>query len=137
MKRLVCLLLVSALLCAGVLPASAANKETVSPCFTYIYSTKTTFSINKDTGVAHCYATCEAASGVTIKIVGTLQRSTTSGWEDVCSWTVSGTLLVTLDKSRTVPSGYNYRFVAKYYIIHTLATAVLESDTETRYYNYP
>lgn len=137
MKRLVCLLLVSVLLCAAILPASAANKETVSPCFTYIYSTKTTFSIDTTTGVAHCYAKCSAASGVTIKIIGTLQRSTASGWEDVCSWTVSGTSLVTLNKTRTVPRGYNYRFVAKYYIIHTLATAVLESTTETRYYNYP
>lgn len=137
MKRLVCLLLVSVLLCAGVLPASAANKETVSPCFTYIYSTQTTFSIDETTGIAHCYAKCMAASGVTIKIVGTLQRSTTSGWEDVCSWTVKGSSYVDLNKTKVVPRGYNYRFVANYYIIHTLATAVLESDTETRYYNYP
>ncbi len=138
MKRIVCLLLVGILLCASVVPVSATEDTTISPRFTYISSTATGFRIDTEPGVAVCYAKCETYSeSVTIKIVGSLQQYKSSQWTQIASWTVSGTGgLVILDRLKAVSKGYNYRFVATYYIYNSTGT-LLESSSATRYYSYP
>lgn len=137
MKRIVCLLLVGVLLCASIVPVSATEDTTVSPRFTYISSTATGFRIDTDPGIAVCYAKCETYSdSVTVKIIGSLQQYKSSAWTQIYSWTVTGTRVVILDRLRAVSKGYNYRFVATYYIYNS-AGAVVESSTTTRYYSYP
>ena len=134
MKRMICLVLVCVLLCSVIVPASAVSGETPTPYFTYIHSLSVSLDIDSY-GIANCYAKCQAASGYTIKIVGSLQRFNANKWTELCSWTTTGTTLVILDRQRAVTSGYNYRFVAKVYI-YDAGGAFLESGIATRYYDY-
>ena len=137
MKRIVCLLLVGIILCASIAPVSATEDTTISPRFTYISSTATGFRIDTEPGIAVCYAKCETYSeSETIKIVGSLQQYKSSKWTQIYSWTVTGTGVAILDRLRAVSKGYNYRFVATYYIYNSAGT-LLESSSTTRYYNYP
>lgn len=135
MKRIISLLLITTLLFALTTPASAAVIEPIEPCFSYIYSTAATFRIDESTGIAYCYARCSAENGVTIRINGALQQYTNGSWSPVTSWTTSGTTLVLLDKQRAVYSGYNYRFIARFYIFDSDGN-ILESDYIIRTYNY-
>lgn len=136
MKRIVCLLLVSILLCTAIIPASAAVIEPDEPCFNYIRSTSITLLIDESTGIASCYARCYSLNDtVTIKISGTLQQYKSGKWENMCGWVQFGTTVVIMDKQVTVSSGYQYRFVANYYIYDSEGN-LLESSTATRTCNY-
>lgn len=135
MKRFLCLLLVSSLLFLLAAPTSAAVVDPVEPCFNYIRSDAITFRIDESTGIAYCYARCSANGGVTIKIVGTLQQYINGGWSSISSWTSIGTSFITLDKARSVYSGYQYRFYARFYIYDSNGN-FLESDFQAKTYDY-
>lgn len=135
MKRFISILLVSALLVALAVSASAAVVDPVEPCFNYIRSDALTFRVDESTGIAYCYARCTASSGMTIKIVGTLQQYKNGGWSNVNSWTSIGTTFITLDKQWAVYNGYQYRFYARFYIYDSDGN-FLESDFQVRTYDY-
>lgn len=133
MKKIVAILLLGVLLCGMILPAAALDP--VAPCYKKIISTHIDFTINETTGIARCYASCVAESGVTIKIDGTLQQYTGGSWVYVTSWSVSGTRSVALDKQYAVYRGYKYRFIARFYIYDANGSFV-ESDMLSRIYDY-
>lgn len=118
-----------------VLPTSAAVVDPVAPQFKKIISTSVSFYIDEKTSIAYCYADCIAESGVTIKIVGTLQQYANGSWVYVTSWTTTGVGTAVLDKQYKVASGYKYRFIARFYIYDSNGSFV-ESDMISRIYDY-
>ena len=135
MKKIVCLLLVTVLLCSAILPASAAVVDPIAPQYKRIVSLALRLSIDESTGIASCYARCLADSDVTIKIKGTLQQYSNGSWVYVNSWTKSGVRLVVLDEKWAVYSGYKYRFVATY-SVYGSDGGFIESDTMSQIYDY-
>lgn len=135
MKKLISILLLGALLCGMILPASAAVIDPVAPQFKKIISTTVSFYVDEGTGIAHCYASCIAESDVTIKITGTLQQYTNGSWVYVTSWTTTDVGVAVLDKQYKVASGYKYRFIARFYI-YDANGSFIESDMISRIYDY-
>lgn len=136
MKRILTLLLVSALLFALAAPASAATVEPAQPYFNYIRIASIDFSIDESTGIAYCFADCSANTGVSIVINGTLQQYEEGDWTGVKSWVNVGSGYVAMDKQRAVYSGEHYRFYVTYKIYNTAGT-LLESHTASKSYYYP
>ena len=136
MKRILTLLLISALLLSLATPVSAATVAPVQPRFAYINATTVGLEIDTDTGIAGCYAECTADVGVTVKIVGTLQQYKNGGWNDVKSWTNICTQIARIDKQWAVYSGYQYRFYVTFEIYNSLGT-LLETHNSSRTYYDP
>lgn len=136
MKRILTLLLVILLVLSGISSASAATADPVQPRFVYINSTAVDLVINENTGIANCYARCTANTGMTVKIIGTLQQYKNGRWNDVKSWTLICTQVASMDKQWAVYSGYQYRFYVAFEIYNSLGT-LLETHTSSKSYYYP
>lgn len=119
-------------------PAFAAlpDDTIVSPQYTYIRTITANISIDEDTGIATCKATCLSASGYTVEVVCQLQRYSGSSWTTLKTWTASGTRYASVNENWAVSSGYTYRVYVSYRIRNT-AGSLLESTTGSDSYVYP
>lgn len=94
------------------IPAEAADppaSDGVAPCNIDIGLLTAALSIDGN-GKACCDGFVRArTSSNKVYITMTLQRSSGNSWEDVKSWSTSGTPSATLAKERYVVSGYYYR----------------------------
>lgn len=136
MKRILTLLLISALLMTLAAPVSAAVVEPAQPHFTYIHLLDKRISIDENNETAVCYANCTVDTGLTIVINGTLQQYKNGNWIDLKSWVTVGSRYASMDKSWTVSSGYLYRFSVTYKVYNS-SGVLLESHSASASCFYP
>lgn len=114
MKRKLCsiislILILSSLL---ILPASAADTEeeiTVTPRYVNIALMNASGKIDSN-ALAYCYGYVETANtSYTINLSMSLQRYKNGEWNNVKTWTTSGTGTAEMGKYWYVTSGYYYR----------------------------
>ena len=125
MKKVIPLLLVVILLALWVLPVTTlALEEGASPRFDYISRVSTNVSINKNTGIATCTATCWAPTAASVKLVCRLQQYKNGTWSTVKTWSDTGTQQAGLAKQRAVYSGYTYRTYTSCYAYNAAGTLI-------------
>jgi hypothetical protein len=137
MKKIYALILVTVLLISTAIPANAALPEQPAvPYYNHIDSYSVNLTINQNSGVASCTATCYTAGSNTIEIEYNLQRYLGSYWGTVKTWTSSGTSYASINQSWAVYSGYTYRGKATYRVYNSAGT-LLETGSATKTYSYP
>ncbi|MBQ8163418.1 MAG: hypothetical protein IJZ93_03505 [Clostridia bacterium] len=139
MKRFLTLSLVVLMLCTIIIPVSAANyDDQVMPCYNNVLTVNREFQISED-GVGTVtlnyigYATTTGAT-----ITSKVQKSTTSGWQDVtgAAWTdetstIYATINHTVDLTGTGTG--TYRLVYEFEIRGSGAADEISGTVEATY----
>lgn len=132
MKKSISIALVLCVLLSLSIPAVSANGIiSIVPYYTYISSMRAELVISA-LGIATCEGKISSynASASTGKVVVTLQKKDGT-WQDVKSWTTTGSALNTVGSDLYVVSrGYYYRVHVTGTIYNSSGTA-LETDTLT------
>ena len=133
MKKLICFCLSLLMVFAMAVPASAADTNSltsnslISPNFTNIWSISAGLGISS-TGKAHYSGSVDASSNsYTAELTVSIQKSTTSGWTTIKSWSGSGS-----GQSGLIVEGYYYVDHGTYRVcstakIYSSAGALLET----------
>lgn len=125
MKKVIPLLLVVILLALWVLPVTTlALEEGASPRFDYISRVSTNVSINKNTGIATCTATCWAPTAASVKLVCRLQQYKNGTWTTIKTWSDTSTHQGSIAQQRAVYSGYTYRTYTSCYAYNAAGTLI-------------
>ena len=102
------------------------NKDDYVVRFSTIY--KTSYSITKSGLTVTCNALLIANQSTNLKIVMTLQKSTSNGWTDVKTWTKTGTgTRLSMEETKVINIFSTYR-------LRVTFTAGNESYTTYAYY---
>lgn len=125
MKKLFCMLLCVALLLTLTVPAKAALN------YTYIDSISSTLTFDDFWGVANCSGTVDSLDDSLMEIEVTLQINGDNGWEDLKTWTSTGTYCVNAGGSWAVARGEQYRLYVTAYVYNE-AGRIVESGTQTQ-----
>lgn len=138
MKRIFSLALALVLFVSAFTPCLAAQGEgpSVMPCSMYITTYTLDFDINTSTGVTTSYADCTLAQNYEVQIVCELQRYNNSKWNTIKTWTSSGMIVASLNKTLAVPSGYTYRAYFTFKVYNNSGT-MLESVSNSKSVYYP
>lgn len=107
MKRFVSMTL--ALLLAFSLALTVSAAQAVQPRLIYLSDATCTLSFNTSTGAATCTARAATIENLEIQMECKLQRYNNNKWNNAKTWNVSGMECATLNKTWTVPGGYDYR----------------------------
>ena len=112
MKRFLSLAL--AIMLMLTFAATVSAEQAVNPRYLYITETNTGIRLNSSTGAVICEASARTQNNMEIQIECKLQRFNNSKWNNVKTWTASGTGSASISKSWSVPGGYDYRIYATY-----------------------
>lgn len=116
-KRALCLLLVVALLTAGM----GVFASDIAPCYTGTSFISTDLSISS-TGKASCSGVISLYSNYTATLTMKLQQYNGSYWTTIQTWSTSDSK--SLSKSYYVSSGYSYRVVTSAKVYNSSGTYV-------------
>lgn len=113
----------------------ATTVANVEPRFAYINGLYSNLDIDND-GIASCDASILAnGSRFTINVTCTLQRITQNGTKTVATWYRSSNGILNFHESKSVESGYQYRFNIYGEIIGSTGS-VLETFSKSCYHDY-
>lgn len=90
----------------------------------YVNLRNVTASLSISNGTATCNSKLTMQTNKSCSITMTLQKKSGSSWENIKTWSKSGTGDLALKESRSVPKGETYR---------VKATGTCGSESETRY----
>lgn len=138
MKRLLKMVLTVSLVLVLAIHCYASGTEgpVVSPRYAYIRDSEVILTINEDTGIAKCEASCDAFAEYTVQVVYKLQKNTGTYWATLKTWYTSGTETAGLYGECGVVSGYTYRAYVTF-SVYDSAGNLLDSDTVTYNCVYP
>ena len=129
-------------LTAALSPASAVNvaedtpQEVIEPRYTGLVQLLTSLDISPS-GTASCMGKATIRSGYTGDLTVILQRSTDGrNWNNVATWTASGSGSVVISRSITVVSGYQYQVVSSIDISTNSGSFVEDSEIASRVVEY-
>ena len=138
MRRLLSVVLTMTLILLSANTALAAVPESseIVPMYNYIQTYDACLTIDEDTAVATCEASCYTVSGCTVEIESKLQYNAAGSWVTLKTWTDTGSRYAGIYETRVVVSGFTYRLRTTYFVYNS-AGSLVESTNVTRTYVYP
>lgn len=136
-RRLISILLVACLLTVGVgaFAAEPLPQGVITPMWKNIDALGAGLTFGA-LGRANCSGSLELSNtNDTGTLYMYLQRVVNGSWEDVTSWSTSGSIYVSLGKSFYVTSGYNYRVHVVAYVYNS-SGQLIEAGTQESYTVY-
>lgn len=131
-KRIAIFLFACMFFAVSVCATTVANVE---PRFAYINAIYSNLTIDND-GTASCDASISVnGPNYTINVTCKLQRITQNGIETVATWYRSGNGILNVHVSKSIESGYQYRFYISGEIIGSTGS-VLETFSKSCYRYY-
>ena len=113
------------ILCASLGTTVAAA---ISPRYIHLNSADASITIDTSADKVYCRATASSTNNLEIQIECKLQRYNNAKWNNVKTWTASGTGYVSINKGWAVPTGYDYRVYATFKVYDSNGN-MIESGT--------
>lgn len=136
MKKTILIILAILTLSMCVMPALAAEGNTVQPLYNNISSIIVGLDIDKSAGSAYAGGAVSAYYQVPVEVLVQLQIYKNGIWQTLRSWSNSGTGDAYAGGYYTVESGYNYRTKVTGSICNDLGIPI-ESESEVKEVYYP
>lgn len=136
MKKLISVLIIIALICTCVIEVAAYEQDGIMPLFENINSVYASLSIDQSLGVTTCTGRIVAKDMYPVSVDVVLQVKENGKWEEVCSWSASGTYTASCTEYYAVYSGYEYRVLTWGYV-HDSNGRIIESGSAVHEVNYP
>lgn len=136
MRRIVCICLSALIIMLNVTPLHVSANDGIMPIFENISSVYARLSIDERLGVTTCTGRIVAKDEYPVSVDVILQVKQNGDWDDVCSWTASGTWIATCQENYAVYSGYDYRVLVFGYV-HDANGRIIESGSAVHEVSYP
>lgn len=136
MKKLISILIIIVLICTCVIEVAAYEQDGIMPLFENINSVYASLSIDQSLGVTTCTGRIVAKDMYPVSVDVVLQVKENGKWEEVCSWSASGTYTASCTEYYAVYSGYEYRVLTWGYV-HDSNGRIIESGSAVHEVNYP
>lgn len=136
MRRFVCFFLSALIIMLNITPLYASANDDVMPIFENISTVYACLSIDERLGVTTCTGRIVAKDEYPVSVDVILQVKRNGDWDDVSSWTASGTWIAACQENYAVYSGYEYRVLTWGYV-HDANGRIIESGSAVHEVNYP
>ena len=136
MKKIICVFLVMIAISTCITEVAASEQYDIMPIFENINSVYASLSIDQTLGVTTCTGGIVAKDMYPVSVDVVLQVKENGKWEEVCSWSASGTYTASCTEYYAVYSGYEYRVLTWGYV-HDANGRIIESGSAVHEVNYP
>lgn len=136
MKKILCVILSIALLCAFPIQASASETEEIMPLFENINSVYACVSVDQTWGIATCTGRIVASGEYVVSVDVILQMYKDGRWSTLATWSASDTWVASCTNYYAVYSGYTYR-VLVYGSVYDDTGKIIETGSAIHTVDYP
>lgn len=136
MKKIVYMFLSALIIILNMIPMRVSANDNIMPVFENISTVYARLSIDEKLGITTCTGRIVAKDEYPVSVDVILQVKQNGDWDDVKSWTASGTWVATCQEDYAVYSGYEYRVLVWGYV-HDDTGRIIESGSAVHEVNYP
>lgn len=136
MKRIISAFIVIIMISTCITEVAAYEQDDIMPLFENINSVQASLSIDQSLGVTTCTGRIVAKDMYPVSVDVVLQVKENGKWDEVCSWSASGTHTASCTEYYAVYSGYEYRVLTWGYVYDSNGR-IIESGSAVHEVNYP